>query len=110
MLRALFESALVACILSAQTPDTATIHGRIIDQSRAAISGVEIAARNSLTGLKRSTRSDDSGNFSLAGLPVAGAYHITASKPEFADANLTNVRLTGGAIVTPVTFVGNPAP
>jgi carboxypeptidase family protein len=82
--------------LPAQTPDTATIHGHIADQSRAPVTGVEITAKNSLNGLKRATHSDDLGNFSLAGLPVAGAYEVNASKPGFADTNLTNIRLTGG--------------
>ena len=86
----LFASAM----LWAQTPDTATIHGRVIDQSRAGVSGVAITATNSQTGLKRTAESDGAGGFSLAGLPIAGAYSITATKSGFADATLEKVTLT----------------
>src|SRR5947209_12274925 len=37
----------LALSLRAQTPDIATIHGQVIDPSRAAISGVLVAVRNS---------------------------------------------------------------
>jgi hypothetical protein len=84
-----------AAILSAQTPDTATIHGQVVDQSHAGMSGVSITAANSQLGLKRTAESDASGNFSIAGLPIAGAYAITASKSGFADAGLERVTLTG---------------
>ena len=61
----------------AQTPDTATIHGQAVDQSRAPVAGVSIVATNTQTGLERRTETDASGNFSLAGLPIAGQYDIT---------------------------------
>ncbi len=83
--------------LSAQTPDTATIHGQVIDQSRAPVSGVHISAKNAQTGLERTAQSDSAGNFSIAGLSVAGNYDIIASKAGFAEANLKAVTLAGGA-------------
>src|SRR5205085_8458278 len=49
----------------AQTPDTASIHGQVTDQSRAAVAGVRISARNSQTGLERTAQTDAAGNFSL---------------------------------------------
>ena len=57
-------------ILFAQTPDTATINGRAVDQSHAGVAGVTITATNSQSGLKRTAESDSSGDFSLAGLPI----------------------------------------
>jgi hypothetical protein len=36
--------------LRAQTPDTATIHGQVVDQSHGAVAGVLVTARNTLTG------------------------------------------------------------
>ena len=83
--------------LTAQTPDTATIQGRITDASHAPVSAAHITAVNSLTGIERSADSDLSGNFALAGLPVAGEYRITASKSGFADASRERVVLQGGA-------------
>lgn len=49
----------------AQTPDTATIRGRVLDQSHASVSGVRINAKNTLTGFARSTETDLSGWYSL---------------------------------------------
>jgi hypothetical protein len=91
-LAALFVAA---ATLLAQTPDTATIHGHVVDQSRAGVSGVTLTVSNAQSGLKRTAESDTAGDFSLAGLPIAGAYTITATKPGFADATLDKVTLTG---------------
>jgi len=81
----------------AQTPDTATLRGHVIDSSHAAVAGVAIAAKNALTGLERKTVSDDSGSFTLAGLPIAGTYDVTASKAGFAEGQLKAITLVGGA-------------
>jgi len=86
----------VAAIGRAQTPDTAIITGRVTDQSSAAVAGVEITAENQLTGLERSTQTDASGVYSLAGLPVAGSYTLTAHKEGFTSADLSDIALAGG--------------
>jgi hypothetical protein len=82
--------------LLAQTPDTATIQGRVTDQSHAAESDVQIEVTNALTGLKRTVHADATGAFSLAGLPIAGSYNISARKEGFAEARLSDVTLVGG--------------
>jgi hypothetical protein len=97
MSRLSFLVLVVVLHLPAQTPDTATIHGQVVDQSRAPVAGVHVSARNAQTGLERAAQSDSSGNFSMAGLSVAGAYDIAASKDGFAEANLKAVTLAGGA-------------
>ncbi|MGH9344230.1 MAG: TonB-dependent receptor, partial [Terriglobia bacterium] len=84
-------------VLQSQTPDTAAIRGEVTDQTQTALPGVEITATNTLTSFKRTTQTDASGNFSLAGLPVAGSYTVTARKEGFAEAELSNVSLVGGA-------------
>ena len=81
----------------AQTPDTATIQGQVTDASRAAVAGVQVAAKNQQTGLERTALTDGAGNYALAGLPVAGTYEITARKQGFADAEVKDVTLAGGA-------------
>jgi hypothetical protein len=40
-------------VVPAQTPDTATIHGRVVDQSQAAVPEVQITVQNTLTGFQR---------------------------------------------------------
>ena len=90
-----FALIAVARFLCAQTPDTSTITGHVSDQTQAAVPGVTVNIRNTITGLARRSETDSSGNFSRAGLP-AGIYEITASKPGFSDARLSNVTLSGG--------------
>jgi hypothetical protein len=97
MSRLSFLVLVLALHLPAQTPDTATIHGQVVDPSRAPVAGVHVSAKNAQTGIERTAQSDSSGNFSMAGLSVAGAYDITASKDGFAEADLKAVTLAGGA-------------
>jgi len=82
--------------LNSQTPDTATILGQVSDPTHALVTGAQIKVTNSLTGLERTTSTDAAGKFSLAGLPVAGAYRLTASKTGFAEAQVENLTLVGG--------------
>lgn len=81
----------------AQTPDTATLRGEVLDQSGAAIPAVQITATNTLTGLQRSTTTNDQGRFSFAGMPIAGAYSITATRQGFAAQQVPNFTLTSSA-------------
>ncbi len=89
-----------ALSLAAQTPDTATITGKITDASKAPVSGVQIALKNSENNLQRSATSDASGAYSIEGLPIAGRYQIAASKQGFADAKVADIELRGGANAT----------
>jgi len=79
-----------------QTPDTAAIHGHITDQTHSPVGGVQVKVTNSLGGPERTGQTDDSGNFSIGGLPIAGVYAITANKSGFADAHLNDLTLLGG--------------
>ena len=83
--------------LPAQTPDTATIHGHILDQSRAVVPGVVVTVGSTLTSLKRVAQSDAQGDFTITALPVDAGYNITAVKEGFAPASLSAVALEGGA-------------
>ncbi|HXN28547.1 MAG TPA: carboxypeptidase-like regulatory domain-containing protein [Candidatus Acidoferrales bacterium] len=70
-------SVLCAAAVRAQTPDTATVRGEVADQSQAPVAHAEVTLTNTLSGLKREVHTDDSGSFSVSGLPVAGRYDIT---------------------------------
>src|SRR5438309_886742 len=96
MLKQAAAIVLLSVALSAQTPDTAGIYGQITDQSHAAIAGVQVTARNKQTGLRRTVQTDAGGSYSMAGLPVAGSYEVTAAKSGFAEGHLDNVKLAGG--------------
>lgn len=79
-----------------QTPDTAILRGTVYDQSHAAIAGAELTVTNQQTGLRRSAFTDANGAFSIASLPVTGAYEILAHKAGFADSKSENLTLRGG--------------
>ena len=100
-------ATLCSASLRAQTPDTATLQGTIIDPSHAVVSGAHITATNESTGLTRAVDSDSTGRFTLAGLPVAGAYTVSITKDGFAAAQTTQVQLAPGstAIITPTLKV-----
>src|ERR1017187_8842844 len=97
-LHALPVALLFACslALSAQTPDTATIHGRVVDQSHAAVSGVEVTVTHSHTGWKRTAQTESSGDFSITGLPVSGTPPLRAAQLGFAPATLDHLEVSGG--------------
>src|SRR5262245_41790998 len=97
MLRPCIFLALVlsAVFLAAQTPDTATLRGQVLDQTRAAVGGADVKLTNTQLGVERSTRTDSAGRFSFTGLPV-GTYALTAHKDRFADLQ-RELTLVGGA-------------
>lgn len=86
------------CAGAAQTPDTATIQGRVVDSNRQALAGVAITITGSLNGLERTRRSDAQGAFSISGLPIGGTYEVRAVKSGFAEARLRGLTLMGGSI------------
>jgi hypothetical protein len=86
----------VAVPLLAQTPDSASIRGQIVDQSRAAVANARITATNTLSRIERSAQTDESGYFYLEGLSIAGAWSVTASKSGFADARTGDLILGDG--------------
>ncbi|HEU5451616.1 MAG TPA: TonB-dependent receptor [Terriglobales bacterium] len=88
--------ALMSGVLAAQTPDTATIRGDVVDPTGAAVPGAVVTITNSQTGLQRSATTDDSGRFTIGALPIAGAYSLVARKSGFADGKLDSITLTGG--------------
>src|SRR6266704_2124094 len=61
---------------------TAQISGTVKDQSGAVLPGVEVTVTQTATGGKRSTVSNETGNYVLASLPL-GPYMLEASLPGF---------------------------
>jgi hypothetical protein len=91
----------------AQTP-TATLAGIALDESGGALADVQVVAIDMDTGLRRQTISDAEGRFTIAALP-AGRYSVTASRPGFATAQATDVRL-GQNDQAPLTLTLRIAP
>src|SRR5262249_7862575 len=80
----------------AQTSDTAAIHGRVLDQSRAGIPRATVVIANRSTGLERRVETNESGSFSISGLPVTGSYSLRGSKQGFLESKLEEVTLGAG--------------
>jgi hypothetical protein len=89
--------ALSLPIAFAQTPDTATLSGAVVDATHALVTGAQISVTNAQTGLQRTATSDSQGKFSIGGLPVAGTYDVSASKSGFAETHLGALTLAGGS-------------
>ena len=88
--------------INAQDP-IGTLEGRISDPSSAIISGADVTAQNTETGLKRTARSAGDGSFHIANLPV-GNYSISINANGF-EAFSTPVRIDIGQIVNlPITL------
>ncbi len=87
---------LVSLAMAAQTPDTATLHGTVRDQTGAAIDNAEVTLLDSTSQFKRSTLTANSGTFTFSSLPVAGSYTINASKQGFETAVKDAITLAGG--------------
>jgi hypothetical protein len=96
MSRLLGSICLLSLVLTAQTPDTAILRGRVVDQTHAVVPMVQVTVTNTLTGLKRAAQTDESGNYSIAGLPIAGSYDVVAIKQGFAEMKPANLTLAGG--------------
>src|SRR5512147_2782685 len=70
-----------AISLAAQT-FRGTILGSVTDSSGAVLSGASVAARNTATGLQRTTQTSADGGYSIPELPI-GSYEVTASHAGF---------------------------
>ena len=81
----------------AQTPDTATISGTVVDPAHAVVAQATVRVTNTLSGLDRTAISNQEGKFVIAGLPVGGDYDVSAVKQGFAETHLGHVALAGGS-------------
>lgn len=89
--------------LAQQSVSTATLGGRVEDQSGAAIPGATITVRQTETNLKSATATDRSGHFRFPYLAV-GPYEITVHQNGFADARRSLTLTVGAAFEVPVTL------
>jgi outer membrane receptor protein involved in Fe transport len=86
--------------LRAQTNDTATIRGQVLDQNGAAITQAKVMAANELTGFSREAATDGEGRYTVAGLPLTGRYRLTFTAPGFAAKEIGDVELRAGEAAT----------
>jgi outer membrane receptor protein involved in Fe transport len=91
-------SLVVPAPAGAQTM-TGTIDGRVSDESRAAVPGASVTARNVDTGLARSASVSTAGTYRLSSLPV-GRYDVTVELTGFATEVIKAVEVLVGSAIT----------
>jgi outer membrane receptor for ferrienterochelin and colicin len=87
--------ALLWPLTAAAQVTTATVQGRVVDESNAPVPGATITARNTDTGASRTATTDAGGGFRIAALPV-GSYEVTAALAGFATKVRSGLTLTVG--------------
>ncbi len=111
---------LIAGTALAQSSTTATLRGKVLDSSGAAVANAEINAVSTTSGFVRTVRSTSDGTYSLAGL-TPGEYNIVVAASGFEPVSQTvtvlvgqslemNVEVTGTNVVREeITVVGTQA-
>ena len=97
--------ALTTLYARAQTPDTASITGRIQDATQAGLPAVGLTITNTVTGFTRTLQTDGQGRFFLTGLPTGERYELRTSRDGFAPST-TALSLPGGNTATIVVTLG----
>src|SRR5260370_329140 len=75
--------------------NTATIAGQVTDPSGALMPNVAVTAQNVLTGIARTTLTNETANYSIPLLTI-GAYEVTAAKEGFKTFRQTGIVLEVG--------------
>jgi outer membrane receptor protein involved in Fe transport len=114
-LTAILHLAVSICVL-AQSP-TATLSGRVLDPTQAAISGASVAAVNMGTNVVSHATTNDEGFYTIVNLPP-GSYRAEVTKPGFKtlirpdlvlhvqDVIAINFKLSVGAVSESITVEG----
>src|SRR5262249_46810197 len=102
LLRLFLTCSLTAAALpvAAQSQSTATIRGRVLDQTGASAPGATVTVTNTQTGAIRETPTDTAGFYAVAALPITGTYKVTIALQGFATKTVDDVRLRAGETAT----------
>src|SRR5690348_4662676 len=79
----------VTTLASAQT-FRGTILGTVTDPNGAVVAGAKVTAKNTSTGLERSTITDEAGNYTIPELPI-GTYELRVEQSGFATAVVSSI-------------------
>ena len=85
----------VSAIFAQAQVSTADLNGTVVDPNGAVVSGATVTAKNSSTGISRTVTANDSGEYSIIGLPP-GDYEITVEAATFKKTVISPVKLTVG--------------
>ncbi|HLN97914.1 MAG TPA: TonB-dependent receptor [Pyrinomonadaceae bacterium] len=85
-----------------------SILGTVTDPNGAVVPGATVTARNTGTGIERSTTTDEFGSYTIAELPI-GSYEVKVEKSGFQTATTTGVTVAVAAdrrVDVPLTVAG----
>ena len=88
-------AAVLLCSLFVQAQDTASITGTVTDSTGAAVPNAEVVVSNPDRGINRTTTTNASGDYLVAGLPV-GTLSLSVAVTGFKKYNATNIVLRVG--------------
>ncbi|MGB6823081.1 MAG: TonB-dependent receptor [Candidatus Acidiferrales bacterium] len=75
--------AVFAAVSNAQTGNSSTISGTVVDPSSAVVANAAVSIHDPVSGYQRSATTDSSGNFSFPNVPF-NPYHMTVTAKGFA--------------------------
>ena len=93
---AVLAIVLFSTALFAQTIDLSAVKGRVVDPTGKSIVGADVTLSNPATGLSKSTKTNESGDYSFAGLPITENYSVKVQAGGFKPAEEQNVTLRSG--------------
>ncbi len=117
---ALVLGATFTSLVVAQTIDLSAVKGQVLDPQGKAIAGADVTLNNTATGLTKSAKTDQAGEYSFRGLPIADNYVVKVNASGFKEAQHGNIvlRANQAAVVdftmavsgeqTQVTVYGTP--
>ncbi len=91
--------AVLVLSMPAFSQSTATLQGTVTDASNAALPNAKIVVHNTATGVERSTQTDQSGAYLVAGL-LPGVYTVTVSADGFQSFVIRDLKLDVASTIT----------
>lgn len=85
---------------AAQSPSTAAVVVRVIDQTGMVVPGAQIVLKNDQTGAERDATSGQDGTATVSGLPLTGVYTLSVSLQGFKTAVRRDIALRPGEMAT----------
>jgi len=83
------------CSPAAEAQVSASVSGRVTDQTGAVVSGATVTAKSLDTGVSRTTTTDQAGRYELIALPI-GQFEKRARRDGFAEHVRTGIVLVVG--------------
>jgi len=93
----------LVCCASAGAQVSATLSGRVIDSTGAAVGAATVTANDLDTGVSRTAVTSHAGQYEMVALPV-GHYEVRAAKQGFAERIRTGVILVVWARMPPLIW------